>query len=197
MTNRIKKAFTLAESLVVIGIIGVIATLTIPNLKNTGDDQIYAAKAKKVYAELQTAYERAVLKYGNPSDWGATFGTKVQQYLSVDDASGPIILKDGASVTFTYTAATSTAPAYYTISFDVDGPQKGYNTYGKDMFYASVTIANALDTPTIEPYYYGYGSVTSGTSPNATYNSLHWILQYGNEDYNDCTVKWSTQTVCE
>ena len=196
MINKIKKAFTLAECLVVIGIIGVISTLVVPNLKNSGDDQVYVAKSKKVYAELQTAYERAVLKYGNPSAWGDTIGAKIQQYLNVDDSGNPIILKDGSSVTFTHVAAADGVNAHYIISFDVDGPQKGYNTYGKDMFYASITLGDVLDTPAMDPYYFGYGAMTSGTSPDATYNSLHWILQYGNQDYNNCTVNWITKVSC-
>ena len=40
-----KKAFTLAEVLMVIGIIGVVATLTLPNLKDSSDEQVNVSKA--------------------------------------------------------------------------------------------------------------------------------------------------------
>ncbi len=64
-----QKAFTLAEVLVVIGIIGVIATLTLPNLNNSTGDIETVSKVKKFYAELNNAFERAELKYGSCDDW--------------------------------------------------------------------------------------------------------------------------------
>ena len=60
-----KKAFTLAEVLIVLGVIGVVSALTIPNLKDNTSDQVNVARAKKVYSELETAYDRTTLKYGN------------------------------------------------------------------------------------------------------------------------------------
>ena len=36
MFNNFKKAFTMAEVLMVLGIIGVVAAITIPNLKDSG-----------------------------------------------------------------------------------------------------------------------------------------------------------------
>lgn len=57
-------AFTLAEVLVVIGIIGVISALTIPNLnQNTGEKE-KVAKVKKAYATINEAVARAEAEYG-------------------------------------------------------------------------------------------------------------------------------------
>ena len=58
MYKQRKKAFTLAEVLTVIGIIGVVATLTLPNLKDSSDEQVNVSKAKKVYSELGIAWDR-------------------------------------------------------------------------------------------------------------------------------------------
>ena len=67
--NIIKKiqkavAFTLAETLVVMGIIGVVAALTIPNLNQSTGDREKVAKLKKVYANLTDAYGRMEAVYG-------------------------------------------------------------------------------------------------------------------------------------
>ena len=44
-------AFTLAETLVVMGIIGVVAALTIPNLNQSTGDREKIAKVKKIYSD--------------------------------------------------------------------------------------------------------------------------------------------------
>ena len=69
--KRIKKlvAFTLAETLIVMGIIGVVGVLVIPNVnKNTGDAE-KVAKFKAVYTELSQAHKMAEAKYGPVETW--------------------------------------------------------------------------------------------------------------------------------
>ena len=62
-------AFTLAETLVVMGIIGVVAALTIPNLNQSTGDREKVAKVKKIYADLEDAFGRATAVYGNTDTW--------------------------------------------------------------------------------------------------------------------------------
>ena len=67
---QIKKfAFTLAETLVVMGIIGVVAALTIPNLNQSTGDREKVAKLKKVYSNLEDAFGRATATYGPYGHW--------------------------------------------------------------------------------------------------------------------------------
>ena len=61
------KAFTLAETLIVIGIIGVVAALTLPNLNNATDDKETVTRLMKAYSMLNEANDRAVATYGQPS----------------------------------------------------------------------------------------------------------------------------------
>lgn len=68
MFNR-KTAFTLAETLVVIGIIGVVAALTLPNLNKSTGDQERITRIKKTYASLVEAHRRLVADYKIPSKW--------------------------------------------------------------------------------------------------------------------------------
>ena len=62
-------AFTLAETLIVMGIIGVVAALTIPNLNSSTADKEKVAKLKKVYSNLNDAIGRTEAVYGNISEW--------------------------------------------------------------------------------------------------------------------------------
>lgn len=68
-TNLKRSAFTLAETLIVIGIIGVIAALTIPSLSNETNSKEAVTKLKKTQAILEDAYGRAEAQYGTLSEW--------------------------------------------------------------------------------------------------------------------------------
>lgn len=62
-------AFTLAETLIVMGIIGVVAALTIPNLNSSTADKEKVAKVKKIYQNLDDAISRAHAVYGPQDEW--------------------------------------------------------------------------------------------------------------------------------
>ena len=51
-----KKAFTLAEILITLGIIGIVAALTMPSLIQKYQDQVTVNKVKKMYSVLNNAY---------------------------------------------------------------------------------------------------------------------------------------------
>ena len=55
-----KKAFTLAEVLISLAVIGVIAALTIPSLINSYKTKIYGSQLKKVYSQLTTAAKEII-----------------------------------------------------------------------------------------------------------------------------------------
>ena len=187
-------AFTLAETLVVMGIIGVVAALTIPNLsKNTGNAE-KVAKLKKVYAELNEAQERAIAIYGPINNWfvkdncryGNGFDTgnmeckqrymdrisefmKIRKYCrnrtencmmskygewlyggkqSNSDLNGypSAILNGDVSMyvdVFSYPQCTGNEEEYKDecgyIVIDSDGPNKGKNVWGRDLFSFIIT----------------------------------------------------------
>lgn len=56
-----KHAFTLAEVLIALTIIGVIAVMTIPNLVNSANDSEYFAGYKKALAIGSAAIEQQIL----------------------------------------------------------------------------------------------------------------------------------------
>jgi len=62
-------AFTLAEVLIVIGIIGVVAALTLPNLNHATGDKETVTRLMKAYSILNEANDRAIAIYGPLSTW--------------------------------------------------------------------------------------------------------------------------------
>lgn len=71
--NRAKVAFTLAETLITLGIIGIVAAITIPALIQNFQDHSTLAQLKKTYSLLSSAYSRAVEVSGNtPQAWFPT-----------------------------------------------------------------------------------------------------------------------------
>ena len=63
------KGFSLSEILVVVGLIGVVAALTLPNLNNDAEERKVIAALRKIYPELATAYDEIVAEHGKPVDW--------------------------------------------------------------------------------------------------------------------------------
>ena len=69
LTSKIKKAFTLAEVLITLVIIGVIAALTIPNVVNNYSKQETVSRLKKAYSTLMQTTARAVVDHGSVDNW--------------------------------------------------------------------------------------------------------------------------------
>ncbi len=65
-----REAFTLAEVLITLGVIGVVAAMTIPNLVNNYQEKVTIAKLKKFYSTFSQAYQMAVLEHGTFDEWG-------------------------------------------------------------------------------------------------------------------------------
>ena len=69
--NSLKKsAFTLAEVLITLGIIGVVAAITLPSLIQRNIEKQRVAQLKKAYSELSQAYNLAIAENGSPTEWG-------------------------------------------------------------------------------------------------------------------------------
>ncbi len=92
-----KSGFTLAEVLITLVIIGIIAAMTIPTLLNKTNEQETVVAVKKAYSTLGQAYQRMIAEYGevNPSYFGSTekertenFGNIFIQYLNVQKVCG-------------------------------------------------------------------------------------------------------------
>ena len=75
------KAFTLAEVLITLTIIGVIAATTIPNLMHKHQEQEMVVKLKKEYSVFANAYKMAIAENGPVDDWD--IGTSIGSDASI------------------------------------------------------------------------------------------------------------------
>ena len=231
--------FTLAEVLIVIGIIGVVAALTLPNLNHATGDKETVTKVKKIYSALTEAFDRAQVIYGSYDTWfndlegfgGITdwataserFAKRVTEFMKVSKDCGfdggclddsedyldngySLILADGMAIEFSVGGST-----FGNIAVDINGPNKGKNTYGYDIFEfgpidfdSHIAIApdsrSALDgfienddegTPHYEEMYY----------------NTAWIIKNENLDYlktdenykcnnSDIVLNWAANSSC-
>ena len=174
-------AFTLAETLIVIGIIGIVSALTLPNLNASTGEKEKVAKVKKLYQNLTDAYGRATVVYGPMKDWPTSnfttvAGDRISEFLKVTKNCGitntgncfasantksnggsrtafrldtetklyKFILADGSSVGITSDNSANFYPpnlisgptdttSHLMFIVDIDGPNKGKNTFGYDL----------------------------------------------------------------
>ena len=72
-----KRAFTLAEVLITIGVIGIVAALTVPTLVSKIQDQVYKTAYKAAFSDLNQAFK--MLSYE---------GTELQKIVFMKDENG-------------------------------------------------------------------------------------------------------------
>ena len=82
MNYKSIKGFTLSEVLITLGIIGVVAALTIPTLIQNVSNRDVETKLKKFYTTINEAHKFAEAEFGNDNLW-------------FSDTSGPILDNDG------------------------------------------------------------------------------------------------------
>lgn len=78
--KAIKPGFTLAEILITLGIIGVVAALTLPMLIAQYNKIVLSNQLKKAYAEVSQIIKQAESKYGSMDHWDS-FDTDTPHYL--------------------------------------------------------------------------------------------------------------------
>ena len=65
-----RNAFTLAEVLITLGVIGIVAAMTLPMLVQKQQEKVTVSKLKKIYSTISNAYMRAIQDCGSPDQWG-------------------------------------------------------------------------------------------------------------------------------
>lgn len=79
MNKNYKKGFTLAEVLITLGIIGVVAALTLPALVQKQQEKATVTALKKFYSMLSQAYIQAKLENGTVDTWYETSMTQQER----------------------------------------------------------------------------------------------------------------------
>ena len=87
-----KRGFTLTEVLITLGIIGVIAALTIPALDQSGQNEANAAKLSVVVSTLENALTTMIAREGAPNlygtkAWGVVQGAEWEDNGNPDDVN--------------------------------------------------------------------------------------------------------------
>ncbi len=72
MNFRSKTAFTLAEVLITLGIIGIVAALTMPMLIQNYNKKITEVRLKKFYSVMNQTIDRLKVDYGDTENWDYT-----------------------------------------------------------------------------------------------------------------------------
>lgn len=77
-----RKAFTLAEVLITLGVIGVVAAMTLPTLIKNYQKKVTVERLKTVYSTISQAVKMSEIENGPISDWDLPSGT-VYNYAEV------------------------------------------------------------------------------------------------------------------
>ena len=202
--------------------------MTLPNLNHATGDKEKVTKVKKIYSALTEAVDRAQAIYG-PFDtwtapmyhWDEMYARKITEFMKVSKdcgyesgcwSEGPFYgaygdeMEDSASRGgYGVLLSDGTAIAFYSawvlrIRVDIDGPNKGKNQWGNDIF--EFDICEDLNDPSAfcnpkNQLLYGYD--TQRENPNLSSYATAWVIENGNLDYLKCPdeLNWETKTSCE
>ena len=68
--SKISKGFTLAEVLITLGIIGVVAAMTMPTLITNVQERVNITALRTFYSTISKSTAIIVAEHGEPSSWG-------------------------------------------------------------------------------------------------------------------------------
>lgn len=125
-------AFTLAEVLITLGIIGVVAALTLPTLIQNYKKQEIETKLAKIYSVMNQAIKLSEVEYGDPSNW--TLNCADQSNCTIDETSEwfmKYIGKNLQSKNLILGTTPEGVPCYY-VYFNDGIIIRGATTYYKD-----------------------------------------------------------------
>ena len=114
-----KKGFTLAEVLITLAIIGVVAAMTIPTLIVNYQKREFASRLSQTFSILSNAVKMAQVEYGDVASWGYQkyYGTTGEELYTVE-------LNNGTTLFFNYNGVRRDDVAYRNdpvIYIDVNG----------------------------------------------------------------------------
>lgn len=150
--TRIKKfmAFTLAETLIVMGIIGVVAALTIPSLTNSTNNKDIVAKVRKAHANLDDAFGRMIAQHGELQDWNTAptanvIGNRLGANMKLQKECKGASTCAGAAKALTNAGAASADPTGYSAIL-ADGTAIGVNVFDSNCTTAVGTTEGLKQT---------------------------------------------------
>ena len=218
-----KKAFTLAEVLITLGVIGIVAALTMPALIANYQTKVTVTKLKKFYSVMSQAFTQAELEYGDPTGWdlidnndpdGAkNMAEKFRPYLRVVSEEAEKVAEDNGSYVF-YLADGSAARFAVRSADCTSNRGSGRLQYGCGVVSFATKPENRQDGIN----HFSFSLVKDGIIPNGTPESTGnvgfatasgclgttkasctaWVLQNENMEYLKCDdLSWDGKTKCD
>ena len=218
MNKCLKRAFTLSEIMIVIGILGVVAVLALPSLNSSVDSDKNVVLLREAKNQIDSAFARIIEKYGSleeacgtPTDdntYTVCVANKLKEQLKVEKdtndsfdtsmiskmnlyASSAFLLSNGIAV-------CTILPPYHSqddnakrmIFIDIDGPDNGENYYGKDIFWFYIG-EDGLE-------YRSSGGRGSHKAFETVKDEAEWAIVVGNQDYLNCpgSLVWGQKESC-
>ena len=203
-------AFTLAETLIVMGIIGIVSALTLPNLNSSTGEKEKIAKVKKIYQNFEDALGRATAVYGPVDEWFVNdstttaqttrFGDRVSEFMKISKNCGAktntscfknaninglhgssgFNPENNSCYKIILADGTSACMMTYAIYIDIDGVNKGKHQFGTDIFYLGVKDGS-MSTDTTNTI--TFDRALENLSKDSGVDATWWIMNFDNMDY--------------
>lgn len=224
-----KKAFTLSEVLLVVGIIGLVSALTIPNVNRGVNEEKFAVLFRSTIEQLNAAQGKLLSEYGSienatsdcDRDKQICYGNKLVNYLdvalnctntgstrcfldsnmfefdgssSIRDSGGySFVLQNGASV---YIRSMNLASTTSGVDVDLDGPNKGPNRKGYDIFVLQTNLDLYFEPREMRNEVMNNDGSLKIINEYDFYSE--WLYNYGNMDYLKCPndLNWVNKHSC-
>lgn len=129
-----KKAFTLAEVLITLGIIGVVAALTIPTLMANHRKHVVETKLAKIYSVMNQAITMTNAEYGEASNWIIDCGLSNNISCTQDNVKDWFMSTIGKNLDVVKIENNPNDEKQILVYFK-DGSILGISTYIRDMAY--------------------------------------------------------------
>ena len=192
--NIRRAAFTLAEVLITLGIIGVVAAMTMPTLIMQHQKKVFATRVKQTYSIISNALLSSVADNGAPNTWN--FGDSV-------DTDGINIINDPEAIkrlAKTYFApylkvikeGTGQSSGYYlmlsngsTLTFWTDGAIDADDIYTPSALYIIVSFNGNTNVYWNESRDYSRNDVIMTVNVKNDYAKLSFFNWYSGEKNRD------------
>lgn len=143
--NSRKIAFTLAEVLITLGIIGVVSAMTIPTLMANHRKKVVETKLEKIYSVMNQAINLTNAEYGDVTNWIIDCGSSNSPTCSINEVENWFNSTIGKHLETLKTEKTKNKTDDTLLIYLKDGSILGVTNYIYDMFFYvnSDAISNA------------------------------------------------------
>lgn len=195
-----RPAFTLAEVLITLGIIGVVAAMTMPSLVANYEKKRTATAVKKAYSELSQALKLAEVDYGDMEYWDYPDGFDIEENKAFVNRyitpyyKGVTMLQDGSvpgSISQTginfissngtiFSGKPNNSKAFFVL-VDINGFKRP-NKMGTDIFYF------ATSTGKLMPYGWEDGLTREMILNGYSHNGQTYTCKTARSENDDATM---------